>query len=202
MTRRQWLVISLVIVLSAVLAFALRDVIQQTIVMPALYASWVLGIFYRSIPQVVLWSIMLFLVSIIVAGSILPREQFRRSEGAKGKSVRGPIEELSIWISKTPSGTYYKWLVANRLGKVARELLTGRNGQSTGRPLQRLIGRDWDPPDKVGAYLESGLNGSFADYPQQGWLWSKSSPTPFDLGPQEIIDFLELEMETRSDGHR
>jgi len=201
MTRRQWLVIAAVVGLSAVLAFGLRDMIQRTVIMPALYAWWVFGIFYRSIPQVVLWSIMLFLVAVIVAGSVMPREQFRRQEGIKGKSVRGPIEDLAVWIGKTNTGTYYKWLVANRLGKVARELLTGRNGQDTRRSLQSIRDRDWNPPPDVGAYLESGLNSSFADYPQRGWLWSKPSPTPFDLNPQAAINFLESEMETNRDGH-
>jgi len=202
MTRRRWLVIASVVVLSAVLAFALRDVIQRTIVMPALYMWWVSGIFYHSIPQIVLWGVMLFLVSIIVAGSILPREQFSRSEGLKRKSIHGPIENLAVWISKTQGGIYYKWLVANRLGKIARELLIGRNGQNLGRSVQRLNGRDWDPPYEVGAYLESGLNGSFADYPQPRWLWSKPNPNPLDLSPQDAIEFLESEMETSRDRPR
>lgn len=202
MTRRQWLVIASVVVLSAVLAFALRDMIQRTIVMPALYMWWVSGIFYHSIPQIVLWGVMLFLVSIIVAGSILPREQFSRSEGLKRKSIHGPIENLAVWISKTQGGIYYKWLVANRLGKIARELLIGRNGQNPGRSLQRLNGRDWNPPDEVGAYLESGLNGSFADYSQPRWLWSKPNPTPLDLSPQDAVEFLESEMETSRDRSR
>jgi hypothetical protein len=202
MTRRQWLVIVSVVMLSAVLAFALRDVIQRTIITPALYLWWVTGIFYHSIPQIVLWAVMLFLVSIIAAGSILPKEKFRRSEGLQRKPVRGPIEDLAVWVSRTQGGIYYKWLVANRLGKVARELLLERNGGHTSRSLQRLDGRDWNPPDEVGAYLESGLNGSFADYPQSHWLWSKPNPTPLNLNPQDAIEFLESEMETSRDRHR
>jgi hypothetical protein len=202
MTRRQWLVIASAVMLSGILALALRDVIQRTIVTPALYLWWVAGIFYHSIPQIVLWAVMLFFVSIIALGSILPKEHYRRSEGPKRKPVRGPIEDLAIWIGRTRGGIYYKWLVANRLGKMARELLIGRHGQNTSRSLQRLDGRDWDPPDKVGAYLESGLNGSFADYPQPHWLWSKPNPTPLDLSPQDAIEFLESEMETSRDRHR
>jgi len=201
-TRRQWLVIGSAVLLSAILAIGLRDVIQRTIVMPVIYFAWVFGILYHSIPQIVLWGVMLFLVALFVVGSMLPKEPFRRAERPKQKNSHGPIEDLATWVKNTHSGIYYKWLVANRLGKVARELLSQRAGQNTNRSLQRLNVRDWNPPDEVGAYLESGLNGSFADYPQSRWLWSKPNLTPLDLNPQDAVEFLESEMETNRDRHR
>ena len=59
-------------------------------------------------------------------------------------------------LNKAPGGIYYKWLVANRLGNLARELLDQREGRRK-RRFARLTGRDWQPPAEVSAYLESGF---------------------------------------------
>ena len=56
-----------------------------------------------------------------------------------------------------------------------------------------LTGRGWNPPDDVSAYLESGVNGSFADYPYK--KWSRAPRTPLDLNPQQVIEYLQREFE-------
>ncbi|MBI5840338.1 MAG: hypothetical protein HZB19_09570 [Chloroflexi bacterium] len=202
MTRRALTVILAVVMLSAILAFALRDVIQRTIVLPILYLWWVLGIVYHSIPQFVLWVVLVVLVFFVAAGSVIPDDQFRGAKKDERKRGGGPIESLAVWIGKTRGGIYYKWLVAHRLGKLARELLAQREGRGRSKSFGRLNGRDWNPPDEVDAYLESGLNGSFSAYPQPRWPWLPARKSPLDLSPQDAVEFLESEMEAGRDGHR
>jgi hypothetical protein len=97
-------------------------------------------------------------------------------------------------------GIYYKWLVANRLGKDAREILAQRDGHAVSKKFGRLNGNHWHPPQEIDSYLESGLNGSFADYPQPR-LGTKPQPAPWDVDPQLVIDYLENEMETLHDSN-
>ena len=100
------------------------------------------------------------------------------------------------WLEKSQrGGSYYKWLVANRLGKTAREILAQRDGQPISRKFGRLNGRDWNPPRKIDDYLDNGLNGSFADYPRPRF-WEKAKPTPLDADPKQVIEYLENEMKT------
>jgi hypothetical protein len=54
-----------------------------------------------------------------------------------------------------------------------------------------LSGPDWAPEEGVQAYLESGLKGSFADYPQGRRFFSRPEPTPLDQDMDEVIEFLE-----------
>jgi hypothetical protein len=115
----------------------------------------------------------------------------------------GQIETLVKWLNKSQrGGIYYKWLVANRLGKNAREILAQRDGQAVSKKFGPLGGRGWNPPQKVRDYLESGLNGSFADFPRPRLFWQTPKPTPLDEDPQKVIDYLENEMETSHDGNR
>ena len=109
------------------------------------------------------------------------------------------MENLAELLDKRGRGIYYKWLIANRLGKAARELLDQRAGLQ-GTRFMRLSGRDWNPPQEVNAYLESGVNGSFADYPRP--RWSRPHPTPLDIHPAQVVAFLESEMQLGRNGNR
>ena len=198
----RWTAILAAMSLAAALAYFLRDVIQRLVIQPLAYLWWVLGLFYRAMPQYVVWILAVLLAAYLFAGSLVSEGPIRTRRERPRKTPQGPIQELAAWVGKTRKGIYFKWLVANRLGKLARELLAQREGSSFRKVFGPLKGRDWDPPDQVGVYLESGLNGSFADYPHPRWPWSRPQPTPLDLDPREAVEFLEQEMETKRDRHR
>jgi hypothetical protein len=200
--RRRGLILGAVLVLAAVAAFVLRDVIQRTIILPFAYFWWVLGLYYHAIPQSFFWFLLILVAFLTAMASLIPENPAYRTSRPEEKSAQGPVEALAIWMEKTHGGVYYKWLVAHRLGKVARELLAQREGGGSSRVFGPLKGQDWDPPDEVKAYLESGLNGSFADYPPPRWPWSPARPSPLDVKPQDVIAFLESEMESRLDRNR
>ena len=197
--NRRWLVF-LAAVGIFVVAILLRDVILRTVILPLAFSWWLLTLYYRAVPQLIVWALLIVVVFVSAIRNIPPQNPFRRAEKKNQKPARGPIEELSNMLNKVPGGIYYKWLVANRLGNVARELLDQREGRRA-RGFSRLIGRDWQPPRDVSAYLESGLNGSFADFPQSNG-WRKLESTPLDVEVKEVIEYLEYEMETSHDRHR
>jgi hypothetical protein len=157
-------------------------------------------LYYRVIPQTLVWIALILVVLFTSARAILISIPVGKKLIQKQKISPGPVEHLSALVEKQRRGIYYKWLIANRLGKVARELLDQREGQRLTKRFTRLTGRNWDPPLGVEAYLESGLNGSFADYPQSRWLSPR--PTPLDEDPRHVIEYLEDEMEIGLHGKR
>ncbi len=188
--RRLMIVI---VVAAFIFSFLLRDAILEMVILPLAYLWWLFKLYYRAVPQLILW---VFLVLAVFASMfrLVPIKMFLwRTRKIEPKPAAGPIENLSHWIKKSPHGIYYKWLIANRLGKLARELLDQREGRSR-KNFTRLSGKNWNPTAEVDSYLETGLNGSFADFPQPQW-WKKK-PTRLDLDPQKVIDFLEQEMES------
>ena len=151
------------------------------------------------------WVILVVVVVISAVKNLTPEIIYRTNFKPAPKPVKGQIELLVEWLDKSQrGGSYYKWLIANRLGKTAREILAQRDGQAVSKKFGRLDGRGWNPSQKIRDYLETGLNGSFADFPHRRW-WLRGrtpKPTPLDVDPQQVIDYLENEMETSHDGNR
>ena len=198
MTRRQrWLIMIGVLIVAGILAFPLRETIFETVVIPAAFITWNLGLLYLSFSQGTWWWVIVFLVLFMLAFSLVTQPGYRPRMLVKSKPPLGQVEGFAIWIQKAEKGIYFKWLVANRLGKLAYQLLLHRE---SGRPRSvfvPLLGTDWEPPKELQQYLETGLHGSFADFPTPGRL-SAPQHTPLDLKVTEAVDFLESQMENGS----
>lgn len=194
MTRR-WIAVLGVIVIAALLAFPLRQAIHEAIVVPAAYVLWRLGLLYRSLSQGVWWVILVALVVLIFGRSLAPA---RRPQGrvlARPKPARGQVEDLAGSLNRSKDGTYFKWLIANRLGKLAYQILVQRESGKLRSVFEPLTGPDWHPSPDVQSYLESGIHRSFADFPNPRRLFASHTKTSLDLDVQEAVDFLELQID-------
>lgn len=194
MNRR--LVIGLVILaIAALLGYAMRETIQRTVIEPVVYFWWVVGIYYDSFPQALIWIILVVVVVMIELGSFFADVRVADGKRASHKPVQGPVESLAGWFLRTSDGLYFKWLIAQRLGKLSRELIAFNARQAAPSAHEALHGPGWEPSDEVAAYLESGLNGSFADYPRPRWSFQRPSLTPLDLDPDTAINYIESRLE-------
>lgn len=198
MNVRRVLTLAAILALSVFLALALRDVVAVVVILPLLYLWWLVKIFYAAVPQVITWGILAALIFYSATLSLLPRRKPRPGPEVKAQPARGQIETLAELIEKSGRGNYYKWLVAHRLGKDAREILAQRDGQPISNRFGILGGRGWNPPREVADYLNSGLNSSFAEYPRRKWFWQKQPPTPLDIKARQALEYLEDEMETEN----
>ena len=185
--------------IALLIAFPLRDAVYEAVIIPAAYTWWMLRLYYHSVDQSIWWFLALFLVLVALSRSLLPFGRFRQRRQLKLRPFLGPVENLSVWVKRTERGIYFKWLIANRLGKVAHDVLTTRMGGKSRSFFDPLSGPDWTPEEGVQAYLESGLKGSFADYPQGRRFFSKPEPTPLDQEVDKVIDFLEAQVNNRQD---
>jgi hypothetical protein len=193
-TRRR-LILAGALVIAALLAFPLRQSIYQTIVIPVAFVAWNLSLFYHSLSQGIWWWVILFVVLFMLAFSLVPQPKFRGRAEAKSKPPLGQVESLAIWLRKAERGIYFKWLIANRLGKLAYQMLLHRE---SGRPrsvFAPLVGADWQPARELQDYLETGLHGSFADYPDVKSRLGAPEKTPLDLDVGEAVEFLESQVE-------
>ena len=196
--RRLGWVAAAVILLALVLAFPLRDVFQRTVVIPLAYFLWSLGLFYRSVPQLAWWIVAVMIVATMLAGSFIPGEKFYSQEKSKSVLLQGQVEGLAVSIHKASRrGVYFKWIVANRLGNLAYQMLVRREGDKTRSVFAPLVSADWQPAPLLQKYLETGLHGSFSDYPDSD-RFTRTSASPLDLEVREAVEFLESQLETRA----
>jgi hypothetical protein len=114
----------------------------------------------------------------------------------------GQVEDLVHWLQKADRGTYFKWLVANRLGKLAHQMLLHRESGRLRSVFAPLVGPDWEPRSELQKYLETGLHGSFADYPYEKHSLGTPRRTPLDVDVAEAVEFLESKIENGHSSHR
>ena len=200
MRGRRLILIAVLLASAALLAYLLQDLIYETLIVPIQYLWWALTLTYRSIAQLIFWALVVVAVAMMALGSLYGRISFREKKAPKHTPSRGPVETLAWWLTQKVRGNYFKWRVANRLGELAEKILS-RGDEPDPLPGHRLLGVGWDPPADIRHYLEAGLNSSFAEYPRQGWF-TQPTPTPFDLEVDQVIDYLETQMESRSDRRR
>jgi hypothetical protein len=199
MMRQRWLAVSGVIVIAALLAFPLRGVVNQLIVLPIAYLLWLLHLLYLSFNQTVWWVAAVILVLVIIGRSLLPEFKPVRRLIHHTRRERGSVESLAAALEKSADGMYFKWLIANRLGKLAYQILLQREHGKPRSVFAPLVGEGWDAPSEVHQYLEQGLHGSFADYPTRHWLnFASPEKTPLDHDVLDVVEFLEIK---QSDSH-
>jgi hypothetical protein len=197
MKRRRLILLGAFFLVAAGMAYFLQDLIQSALFVPLSYLWWGFNLMYKSVAQLVYWVLLVVGVALMAFGSLYGKERGRELVEEETTPLRGPLESTARQISRTGKGMYYKWLIANRMGKLARSILSLRNGQASA-PNRPLVGRDWNPPAEVEAYLESGLTRTFADFPRQR-RFSRPSETPFDIDLNQVITYLESQMEKHRD---
>jgi hypothetical protein len=182
-------------VIAALTAYIAREFIRETVIVPLAYAWWAFTLIYRSLPQLLIWGLLVFFVFTSAFRNILLATSLKRkNKEEQFKPHLGEVERTSILLSKRDKGNYYKWQVANRLGNIARELIQQRKGLRQQKGILRITSGGLNLPDEIETYLETGLNGSFADYPQPAWWNFKNKSTLLDTDPNNAIHSLESEM--------
>lgn len=199
MSRRRIFLFAALIVAALLLAFLLQNAIQKVIIGPLLYVGWGLGVIYRSLPQFWVWVVLLAVIFFMLLSPFLDDRPRMRRRRKKEELERGPIETLAETLNQLNKGIYFKWVVANRLGKIVRDWLAYRERLDKRWQANALESNGWQAPTDVHKYLDVGLNGSFADYPRPRIPFIKRrTATPLDIDPNRVLDVLESNMEAES----
>lgn len=199
---RRRIIVAGVLIVAALLAFPLRETIYETIVIPAAYVAWYVGLLYRSLSQGIWWWVVMAVVLMMLVFSLVPGPRYRGRERPKPRPPQGPVENFAISMRRAEDGVYFRWLVANRLGKLAYQILLQRE---SGRPrsvFAPLRGADWQPAPELQKYLETGLHGSFVDFPYPRRPFRTAQKTPLDLNVVEAVEFLESHVEEKFSSQR
>ena len=189
MSRFRWRLLVAIGVISVLLAFFLRDTVYGLVVVPLAYLFWLANFYYSAVPQWILWVVLLIIIFIAVSWNLIPEvHSSSRRERQRGRS-EGQVEALAIWIRKARQGNYFKWQLANRFGQIARRLDESSDwpaGQASALPA-------------VEQYIDAGLNHSFVDFPTPRNRFQRMEPTPLDLDPHVVADYLESQLEKDHD---
>jgi hypothetical protein len=196
MRWRRWLAAAGIAGAAILLAFPLRGVVTQVIVLPLAYLLYALELLYLSLPQLVWWIVIVVAVLALLGSSLLIETRRPKRRIEPEKLERGRVEHLASAMMKSQAGTYFKWLVANMLGRLAYQILVLRDHGKPRSVFAPLEAEGWDPSPEVREYLEMGLHGSFTELPGHSWIrFSRRESTVLDHDAAEVIDFLESKIE-------
>lgn len=199
MRWRRGLALLGILLIAALLAFPLRETVYQLIVVPLAYLGWLLKLLYLSLSQAIWWIAVIVLVLLLIGRSLWPEMRSGRKPINYQKFERGSVEAFATAMKKKEKGIYFKWLVANRLGKLAYQILLQLEHGKPRSVFAPLTTAGWDATPQIQEYLEKGLRGSFAEYPNTGWgNFGPPVKTPLDEDVKEVIEFLESKLENPS----
>ena len=196
MAKKRTFLLALIAIAAVLLAFPLRQAVEDIIIHPMQYLIWGAGILYRSIPQFWIWVVMSAVIFFILLMPFLDDLPPIPKRHRKESPVKGPIESMAESLKKADRGIYFRWTVANRIGKITRDWIAYRERLDKRWQANDLARLEGQVSSEVYQYLDAGLNGSFADYPRPRLPFiQKQKTTPLDLDPNRVLDTLEREME-------
>jgi hypothetical protein len=176
------------LILVAILVFPIRRAVAGAVVWFGAYLVWSVNILGQVIPQQVLWLFLLILILYIAVGSFYGKRYREESSPEMTDPVVGPVEAMAGYIEERHRGIYFKWQIAHRLGKIQQTI---QEDASHGNSNQISL-----PSDRVRDFLDAGVNTTYADYAPNG-LMLKNISTPFDIELEQVVDYLEEQMEIK-----
>ena len=176
------------LIIVAILLYPVRHEVAGAVMNFASYLVWTVNVMGVVIPQQILWAFLLILILYIAIGSFYGK-RYREEKSPENQSpVIGTVEAMAGYIEERHRGIYFKWQIANLLGKIQQTIQeSASRGTSSRIPL---------PSDSVQAFLDAGVNTSYADYAPDGFVL-KNNSTPLDIELEQVVAYLEEQMEIR-----
>jgi hypothetical protein len=203
-TGRLLILLILLLLLAVPLALVLRNWTREAIVIPLLYLVWLGRLVLASIPQSLIWAVFLLAAAYIAVKSLSGRRNPPAQPRPESEIYMGRVALWARRIHVAAHGYYYRWNLANALGRLGLELSTyharpNRAQRDAYHEIEKLAA-----PPEIQAYLQAGLTSPpmrslhlFSSLGQ--WLRPQVSDSPLDLDPEKVIRFLEDQMGDQND---
>lgn len=176
------------LILVAVLLFPVRHELAGAVMSFATYLIWSVNILGMVIPQQVLWAFLLVLILYIAIGSFYGKRYREEKSTENQPPIIGPVEAMAGYIEERHRGVYFKWQIAHLLGKIQQTIKDTASHRNS-----NLIPQ---PSNRVQAFLDAGMNTTYVDYAPDG-LTIKNNSTPLDIELEQVVAYLEEQMEIR-----
>ncbi|HEX9374371.1 MAG TPA: hypothetical protein VF897_25370 [Roseiflexaceae bacterium] len=187
--------IGLMLLLVGLLALIVTGMVREVVVIPLLYLLWLTRVLFESIPQVVWW-VGFLAIAALVAWKSLAGPPPAAPARQPAPLLRARVATWAGRFQRAADDRDARWLLAQRLGQLALELLATQEQHATQGLWQYLHDESLDIPPVVRAYLRAGtrMYRPAASFWSRWWLWiSRQEPQldPLDLDPEAVIRFFE-----------
>ena len=187
--------VGLALLLVGLLALLLSGVVREVVVIPLLYLLWLMRVLIDSLPQAILWAGFLAL-AVLVAWKSMPGPPAAQPLPEAAPASRTAVATWASLFERAANDASTRWLLAQRLGQLAVELLASQDERAAQGAWQYLRDESSDILPEVRAYLQAGTQ-SYRSAPprwRRWWPWdARLEPwgDPLDLDPEEVVHYLE-----------
>jgi hypothetical protein len=188
--RRRLLMLATVIVLFGLILALVRGLAREILVEPLLYALWSLQSLLVSLPEALLWGLVVFAAFVIGLRSLADTPTFQFT-GRRYRERYGRVEGWVRLLGQARREDYARWRLAQRIAHLASELVVERERIDPRQARHALEHTTADLPSDVRAFFHSGLTSFRPRERGLGSLLRASSADPLKLDPARAVEFLE-----------
>lgn len=190
--KKQLLWFGLILLLAGLMAPFFADFVREVVVIPLLYLVWIARVLFDAFPQANLWMLFLGLIGLILFLSLMDRRRSRALPPSPASPPPGRVEGWETLLRRAEQDEYFKWRLAQQLQRLTLMTLAHQRGQSFGEARQDLRHGRLALPSRLLAYFQASLLPlGYLPKQRQGFFSTKLPPTPLDLDPQTVVQFIE-----------
>jgi hypothetical protein len=195
--NKKVLLVAALLAFGPLLAFLIQDFVRQTLLYPLAYLYWSLRLIFEAVPGIVWWSIVLGLLFLLALGSLSKKGEPPSTALKTSSQFPSRPQAWMRWMNKKNQGDYFKWQLAREISNLALVGFANRDRQTLAGARAELLAGRLDLPPHIQAYLVAGsLPNSYSQYmDMKSQLVRPGAGSPLELNPEEIVAFLEADLE-------
>jgi hypothetical protein len=184
--------------MAGLLTLVLQDYARQ-LIRPFLFTAWIGRLLFGAIPQEFIWGIFIAVALLVAARSLLKRSVASPPARRAQPSAEGRIERWARLIEQSEQEAYYRWQLAQPLQALVIDLLAHRQRSTPRQIRQQLAAKTLDLPPEIEAYLQASMTSFSHLLTGRSRFRPGSPPSPLDLAPEKIAQFLEDQLDYQPD---
>ena len=193
----RWLPLLAMLVVTAILAFVIRDFVRQVIVLPVVYVGWYGWIILSNLPHWIFWGLLLLVVLSVAAASLRRPEEARRPAPPPEARPQGPVTNWYRQLEQASSSVTAERRLARSLGQVLWRTRYPDLPYNEALFLQQVddgAGNDGalNLTPAMRAYFHAGLQRETPPLTRR-W-WRRRDDFALNVAPDDAIAFLEAQL--------
>ena len=190
MTRRL-IPLAVMLVVTLVLALLVRDFVREVVVVPVVYASWIIWLTMTNLPDWFFWGLLVLAAGVLAVRSLRGAPRPQRDAVARSEPTHGPVTSWAQRLQDAPKRQTSRWRVARDLGRVFWETHFPEEPFHLQTFQERIDQPELAMPAEIRDYFLAGLARPEPIYRSWFILNRNRPPSPLDLNPAAVVDFLE-----------
>lgn len=191
--RRRLLLFAAASLLVIALAWLLRDLVREAVVVPILYLWGLVRFIADVIPQMPVWAVFLVIVLLLALRSLGLKaptlDEDRKSEEPRRGRVGFWVRRLKL----ASQGHYSRWRLARELGDLSVDMLAQRGRTSPDQVRQELRDGNVPAPPDVRRYLQAAV--STKSHRDFATFSAGANREPLGADVARVVEFLEAQLE-------